>query len=359
MIPSRQRNLTLALLLSLLLHLTIVIGPGWVLPTSDDLQDIEPSTQLDARLTTPSVRKTSSHAAPPPAGSKSRRNVTPIPSQPLSPRDEQPVTPIDEQPVGPLAGLPPARQDPQRETASTDSNPAKLTPAMPIEPAAPESPWPRHGRIRFVVTRGDQGFVIGQSVHRWSHDGKTYTLKNVTETTGIAALFRPVQVTQTSTGNISAEGLRPREFRTEKNGVAGDAAVFDWTSLTLMLSAGSPHAVVLRPGAQDMLSMFYQLSARYPRVPRGINEVMVATGRKFERYAFETFTEELLRTRYGELRTLHLRAAAGVEAIDIWLGLDLRGLPVKIRYTDREGESFDQTADEIEFDGMQTPGGKP
>lgn len=347
MTSSRQQRLTAALLFSLLLHLTMLGAPGWMLPASEERQDTELPQQIEAHLSSAAIRKAPAPAArPAPVASKRRQKPSSVPAS-LEPA---PVA----QNAEPAAALSPVTQAQAAE--STEAKSVPVEPAVPLALASPESPWPRHGRIRFVVTRGDQGFVIGQSLHRWSHDGKTYTLNNVTETTGLAAVFRPVQVTQISVGEIGEDGLRPREFRTGKNGIAGDAARFDWTPMTLTLSAGNPHEVALKPGAQDMLSMFYQLSATYPWAARERNEVMVATGRKFERYAFEVLREELLPTRQGELRTLHLRTAAGVEAIDIWSGLDLRGLPVKIRYTDRQGESFDQIAEEIEFDGMPSPG---
>ncbi|MFA6313605.1 MAG: DUF3108 domain-containing protein [Sterolibacterium sp.] len=347
MTSSRQQRLMAALVFSLLLHLTMLVAPGWLLPTLDDLVDVEPPQQIEAHLSGGAVSKTPVPAARP-APVKGRRKAAPIATAATD------SLPVEQEMERPAAAIP----LPQAPAELPEA--AELTPASP-EPgvtALPESPWPRHGHIRFAITRGDQGFVIGQSLHRWSHDGKSYTLDNVTETTGLAALFKPVQVTQSSVGEIGEDGLRPREFRTAKNGVAGDAASFDWTPMMLKLSAGSPREVAFKPGAQDMLSMFYQLSAKYPWMSRDLNEVMVATGRKFERYVFEVLREEMVPTPQGELRTLHLRTAAGVEAIDIWSGLDLSGLPVKIRYTDRQGESFDQIAEDIEFDGMPSLGGK-
>lgn len=347
MISSRQQRLTAALVFSLLLHLTMLVAPGWLLPTLDDRLDAEPPQQIEARLSGGAVREAPVPAARPSPVTGKRKAAPTAAAATNSP-------PVEQETERPAAAIP-LPQPPAQVPEATELKAASPEPGVA---APPESPWPRHGHIRFVITRGDQGFVIGQSLHRWSHDGKSYTIDNVTETTGLAALFKPVQVTQSSVGEIGEEGLRPREFRTAKNGVAGDAASFDWAPMTLRLSAGNPREVAFKPGAQDMLSMFYQLSAKYPWRSRDLNEVMVATGRKYERYAFEVLREETVATRQGELRTLHLRTAAGVEAIDIWSGLDLSGLPVKIRYTDRQGESFDQIAEDIEFDGMPSLGGK-
>lgn len=337
-----RRHLTWALLASLLLHVSLLGTPdwlGWRAPTLDDPLQPE-SPQLDAHLVAPPIRKI---AVPPVRrAAPERRQRAPA----SAPDNAAPVRVAEAPPV--LAETPQA-------------GPPELVAVPPVVPPAapPELALPRRGSIRFVVSRGEQGFAVGQSVHRWRHDEKSYTLSSVTETTGIAAVFRPVQVKQASEGEVAADGLRPGVFRTEKNGVVGDVAAFDWSGMRLTLSpgGGSQRVVPLLTGAQDMLSMFYQFSTVFPRSPQAQNEIMVATGRKFERYAFAVLGEETLAIKQGAMRALHLRTADGVEAIDIWMGLDLHGLPLKIRYTDREGESFVQLADEIEFEGMPSAAG--
>lgn len=362
MTSAGRRHLTWALLASLLLHVSLLGAPdwlgwlGWPMATQEGLLEPTPA-QLDAQLIAPPVRK----AAPPPVrpAPPGRRKSAPVP-QILSQEAPSPVS-VAAAPLPPPALAPPLAPlgapdlpagSPEAAAASTTS-----TTTPPLEPVLP-----RRGSIRFVVSRGDQGFVVGQSEHRWSHDGASYTLRSVTETTGLAALFRPVQVTQSSAGDIGAEGLRPREFLTGRDGRSGDAARFDWSGMTLGLSGGGRREVALVPGAQDLLSMFYQfgqlLADAAPTRPAGESlTVSVATGRKFERYAFGIVGEETLPTKFGAQRVLHLRTASGAEATEVWLALGMRGLPLKIRYTDREGESYDQVADEIEFEGKQNPAG--
>lgn len=356
----RQR-LALALSFSLLLHLGVLVTPGWYLPTTDETLSPESSSLLETRLAPPPGSRSadpSSYSRPPPR--KPRHSAAPLPAPvseeapQIEPPPALPSSSAEAPPSNSVSALPLSSAEPATDAVAT-AVPAEL--AAPADPPSntskpvPEPSLPRQGSIRFAISRGDQGFVIGQSLHRWSHDGKHYTLSSVTETTGIAALFKPARVLQSSEGEIDVAGLRPSEFRTEKNGIAGDTASFDWSAMTLLLSAGSQREVPLVSGAQDMLSMFYQLGAVFPWVPHELKEIMVATGRKFEHYSFEVVREELLPTKYGETRTLHLRSTAGVEAIDIWAGLDLLGLPLKIRYTDRQGELFDQNAEEIEIDG--------
>lgn len=354
----RQQRLTLALLISLLLHLTVVVVPGWYLPTMDD-ELSPPASSLDAYLAPLPQHQRAAPSAPAKPSRQKTRHRAPLlpPAMPLPetasiepppsvPTDLPEVLPAAAEQAAARVAAPPPQQQAREEAV-------ERTGAAPVPPQ--ESSLPHQGRIHFSISRGDQGFVIGQSVHRWSHDGKRYTLSSITETTGIAALFKPARVMQASEGGIDAAGLHPSEFRTERNGIAGETASFDWAGMKLRLSAGSQREVALVNGAQDMLSMFYQLGAVFPWVPRELNEVMVTTGRKFERYVFDVVGEETLATRHGEMRTQHLRTAAGIEAIDIWACLDLHGLPLKIRYTDRQGESFEQVADEIEIDGIPVP----
>lgn len=343
----KRLGLGLGLALSLLLHLALFVAPGWRLPTLESDAD---SAQLDAHLVPP-VRR----AAPPPATKpRAPRRVA------AQPRPKA-ATPAAEPIVGPAveSAVESSTQATTVRAAPGGAGPATAA-AEPVQPAAapaepppkPEQPppeplpLPRQGHIRFAVSRGDQGFIIGQAVHRWSHDDKTYVLNSVTETTGIAALFRRARVVQTSEGEITPDGLRPLYYRTERNGVAGEAASFDWQARKLTYSGA--RVATLVPGAQDMLSLFYQLGQH---LPAEHSAVMIATGKKFERYAFAVKGEEKLSLPFGEQRVLHLVSGGeGSEATEIWLGMELRGLPLKVRYTDRNGDSFVQVAEELEFE---------
>jgi hypothetical protein len=199
--------------------------------------------------------------------------------------------------------------------------------------------------VRYTITRGDAGFVIGQVVHTWEHDGFTYKLESVAETTGLAALFRPARVIQSSQGEVTAEGLRPREFRHERVGGL-DTASFDWVRGVL---AYDGRAVSVAVGTQDMLSMYYQLVLLAPK--SGNVDMPIATGRKLEIYRFEILGEEVVALPAGERRAMHLKTRSGNDTIELWLGVgkgaDMYGLPLKIRFTDRKGEIFDQLAEDI------------
>jgi hypothetical protein len=163
-----------------------------------------------------------------------------------------------------------------------------------------------------------------------------------------------VKIVQSSEGAIDAGGLVPREFRVERNGQLAEAARLDRESMRVVLSEAGQvrRETALAEGAQDLLSQFYQigLMGRPARV-----EMMIATGKNYGRYAYEAVGDETLATRFGELRTWHVKTPAlpGEQAMELWLASDYRNLPVRIRFMDRKGDVFEQNAIELEVDGTK------
>jgi hypothetical protein len=278
--------------------------------------------------------------------------AAPAPPPPAQPQARKPLPAPERE----AAAAAPAAALPEPPAAE----PAPAAQAVAPQAAVPaEIALPRQGRIRFIVTRGEgeQGMQIGQSVHAWRHDGAAYSLQTVTETTGLVALFRPVKIVQSSEGAIDAGGLVPREFRVERNGQLAEAARLDRESMRVVLSEAGQvrRETALAEGAQDLLSQFYQigLMGRPARV-----EMMIATGKNYARYVFELAGEGRQATRFGELRTLHYRtpAVAGEQATEFWLAPEHGNLPLRIRHIDRKGDIFEQTAVEIEFNGIPLAG---
>ena len=323
-----DRRWLAALGLSLLVHLTVIGSPGWHLPFLDEP---ESSVVLEARLAPKPVFAPGSSVAPRPEPRPVAKKSQPVPAESVAPEVAAPPVPA--------------------ETAPS----AALTPASTPAPAPVELPWPHQGRIRFTVTRGEreQTTLVGQSTHTWRHDDASYTLQTLTETVGLAALFRPAKVVQTSEGTLGAEGLAPTEFRVERMDRSAERARFDRNAMKVTLFAGERvrREAPLAAGSQDILSQIYQIGlARSARV-----DLMIATGKNYGRYAYEAVGEEKIATRFGELRTWHVKAAGmpGEQSMELWLAADYRNLPVRIRYLDRKGEVFEQNAVEMEVDGAK------
>jgi Protein of unknown function (DUF3108) len=354
-----RHSFLVALLLSVLLHLMVLAAPGWRIGSG--LPDMEASP-VTARLLPPAVkklpRKVVHRAAPAPQPS-----VVPVlPAVPPVEKEQEPEKLAEAVPTEAPVELP-TEVPAEVPTTAPVEPPADKPVEKPVEPAPEINPvvpaadvpdvaplLPRSGRIRFSILRGDGGFVVGQSIHEWRHDGKRYSISAVSETTGIAAIFKPAKVSQTSEGSFLKGELKPDSFRFDRGGNDIVTANFDWQAQKISLGDGQ--VIAITDGAEDFLSMFYQLMQA---AQRGEGFVMaVATGRKVERYAFEWLGEEELVLKPGRYKTWHVRVRAadgGKDTTEVWLGQEVAGLPVKIRNTNRKGEVFDQVAVEIGYEG--------
>lgn len=319
--------LALAVVASALLHAVAMLGPGWTLPHDEEHEP------LQAVIVAPPAARPV--PLPPEKRPPPRQATAPTPA----PREAAPVVPVPLQP------------QPEAASASTaNSVPPAIAPppvaAAPVPPPAPPVPviaLPGRGQARYLVTRGEGGFVVGQSLHSWEHDGQRYSLQSVTETTGLIALFRSLRQSQSSRGEIVGDGLRPREYRTD-NGSRSDSANFDWEGGKLSYGGREEP---LPAGTQDLLSMIYQLALLAPE--SGSLVLPIVTGRKMERYTFTVLGTESLAQAGRERRAVHVRTLIGGDAIDVWLPAEARerrGLPLKIRISNRNGDIYDQTLDD-------------
>jgi hypothetical protein len=329
-----RRRFLLALMASMLLHLGIVTGPGWLVPSLDDLLRHNQSPPLDAWLVRSADRPVSAPKPRPrskPKAERSAPSAGPVVAPPMPVAEPEPM-PAPERERSTEAPV-----DDNQQAGAVDGN------STTVEFALYGHLW-----IRYSVSRGEGGFVIGQAVQEFRSDGGAYYLRSATETTGLVRLFKRVDLIHSSAGQVVNGHLQPREFRIERDGAAGETAIFDWPQGKVWL--GERH-FDLEPGAQDMLSMFCEL-ALIP-IDGPTVSLPVVTGKKVERYQFTVIGEETLATPMGEQPTLHLRTqGAGSERTDIWLGYNFARLPLRIRHVDRKGEVYDQVAGSIEIDPL-------
>lgn len=244
----------------------------------------------------------------------------------------------------PVEPEPSAEIGPEMPSTAAIASPA-LPPDLPATPPPAKAILPANGSIRFAIIKESLGLQVGRAEHHWefSEDGR-YRLTGTTETSGLVALFKPVRIEIESSGRLVAGGLQPETLRSRKNGQdSNENADFSWSTVAVSLSRdGSVQPVA--PGTQDILSLNYQL-AYLGKLADGTS-IGVVTGKKYERYALDSLGEEEIDTPAGHFRTLHLRAMTD-STTEIWIALDRGRLPVKIRFTDKKGESYEQVATEI------------
>lgn len=325
-----------AFLGSLAIHGVLLLGTEYEL--FGDSPDRQP---LQAVLRMPAPVLPAIH----PAAADQQRRPPPPKLQPRKPA-RTPAAPevvaATNSPVVPESASGPALSEAQAGDEIADLPPST---AAGLEKKTVDPVLPSRGGLRFAVYKASLGLEIGRAEHRWEFPGDgTYRLTSVLETSGLAALLKPLRQQYESVGRLVAGGLQPETFRTLKNGQpTRENADFDWSTGEVRLARdGSVQRIA--SGTQDILSLNYQLA--YLSAPENGSTIGVVTGRKYERYALDSLGEESIETPAGRFRTLHLRAA-GETVTEIWIALDHGRLPVKIRFTDKKGDSYEQIAIEL------------
>jgi len=235
----------------------------------------------------------------------------------------------------PLAETPPA---PEPEPTVVATAPAST---LPVEKASLPA-FPKSGRIAYTVVYGRDQFPVGRTVQSWKIDGSRYQLASRSETTGLIDVIRSQHRTYFSRGELTPGGLRPETFlmsRDRGRGPEEARAAFDWSQGTVTLGrAGKQHAEPLPPGSQDLVSFMYQLAIE-PPAP-GVKEATITNGSSIHTYTLKVLPEEKIETPLGVLRALPITQGRkpGAESVDVWLAVEYRYLPVRLRFYGRDGE---------------------
>jgi hypothetical protein len=338
--PSRAaKPLLYALLLSFFIHLAFLLGPNLELP------DWKPAPPLTVEI-----------QAPPPAPPAAAPRPAP------RPKPRKPAAPA----VAPVAAIPEAiATSPTPEPA-----PAEPIPPQPVPPEPEPSPpvvqppinvrqaFPANIEIVYAVYRGDHGLKLGTTTHQWHVSGTQYELTSSTAASGLFSLFYSGRYIMTSRGDLTVDGLQPSTFYIQR-GQSNDRtefAEFDWRAKTLDYGKGTErHSVSIANGAQDQLSVFYQLALTAPH--QGALQFALTTGRKFNQYTYQVVGEEILDTSLGKIKTQHLaRVTSKIdtkESTDIWLAIDDHYLPVRFRLGTRDGEVLDHWIEELRVEGKR------
>lgn len=342
-----RERLGCAALASLALH-GLVLSGAWVpvpqapveptrLPLAARLAPPDSQSRLPGAVTTkPPVPR----PQPPRPQARERAPVAPAPVAPAP--AAAPDIPAD---LAPLEAptVPAAVPDPEP--------PQQLAHAAESSAAIPRS-LPRRGRITYSLVYGEARTLVGKVVQSWEVENDVYRLASEAETAGLLDLIRPQRMRYLSQGRITREGLRPDSFlmsRTRRGRTEAAQARFDWQAGTLAYGlAREPKSAPLPPGAHDFLSFIFQ-HALLPPAP-GRYRIPITTGPRFETYEVEVASEETIETPIGTLRALPVRQVPrpGSESIQMWLAVEYRYLPVRIRHYDRDGNySGEQAVNEI------------
>lgn len=172
----------------------------------------------------------------------------------------------------------------------------------------------------------------------WQRDGSHYRVE-----LKLAAAIGPALRYQ-SEGSIGKNGLLPQQYQAWRNNQAKESAKFDWPSRTLKYGDGEQKETALEPGAQDFLSLDWQLALM--RGQRLAVPVQMTNGKKIYHYTLVANGEA---QEHG-LAVTKFRSGNEADSAEFSLAREFYYLPVKISYKD-EQKNAEMTATHIEIDG--------
>jgi len=343
---SRHKILLLAIVCSAVLHSLLLSGFSITLPESDEDHQF-----LDARLVNvPPTEKIETTAAPKVSKPRPEQNIAPKKNQQAKSASAHDINPIAEAIQNTPSIKPP---EPLAEPAAEAVTEAEDTSSS--QDSGEQLPTPyQHVETEFEVRRGADTSAIGSTRVSFNIESNgTYSINSTTEAKGLVSLFFNPLI-QKSEGAVAAHGLKPNFYSYEYGKTKKQTASFAWSDgLVLLHTNKADKTEKLPAGTQDLLSFMYQFMFK---PPLDNMEISIANGKTVRTYTYSFEGEEIINTKLGKLKTLHiLKAGNEEEKTEIWLGIDYQYLPVKIRKTEKNAETIEQTVTKISTELPQLP----
>lgn len=192
-----------------------------------------------------------------------------------------------------------------------------------------------------------KGVKIAEISEIFTRSDNHYRIESITKPVGLLALFKPDTLHVISEGDITAQGLRPRNFiyRRSQETLKNTEANFDWEQSSLMLNDRYGQRFEPLPAdTQDRLSVLYQF--RYIPFLRERKEVTmhITNGSKIDTRQYLIRPRQILTVPLGTLETLYLNTPPEQTQwkTEIWLSVENGNFPCKIVLTEDNGDQLSQ-----------------
>jgi hypothetical protein len=205
--------------------------------------------------------------------------------------------------------------------------------------------------LAYKITAKQKGISLGGSaLVSWRVSDTRFSASNVSNAQILGKILE-----NRSEGVIDEYGLAPLRFTEKRFRKDPTTAVFDRTAKQISFENDKTTYPMLG-GEQDRGSAQWQLSA----VARAAPEKFVAgsewkffvVGRRdAEVWTFKVVNRETIRTGMGAMQTVHFSKAPPADSkgqrLDVWLAPGQEWYPVKLRFSDEDGEFVEQVIEKI------------
>jgi hypothetical protein len=214
---------------------------------------------------------------------------------------------------------------------------------------------PPSADFHYTIKAKQKGIpVSGEANVKWqlSAVNGTQNYSVVTETR--VMLFGKI-LDASSFGRIDAHGLAPDKFVEKRFGKKESISRFDRSTKTIHFTEAS-QTYSIKGGEQDRTSATWQLvamaRAAAEKFVTGSEWKMFVAGRRdAEDWSFKVAGTEIVVTPLGEFSAVHFIKAPPPDSkdqqLEIWLAPKLDWYPVRLKFSDADGDHVDQLLDSV------------
>lgn len=205
--------------------------------------------------------------------------------------------------------------------------------------------------LSYSIKARQKGFSLsGEALISWRVSDSKYTVNAETRAMVVGKIIE-----NRSGGAIDSYGIAPAVFYEKRFRKDPSTTTFNRESKTIGFTEGTL-TYPLKGGEQDRTSVTWQLVS----VARGAPEkfapgsewtFFVAGRRDAEPWTFKVIKRETVNTGLGEVQAVHLIKEPPPDSkdqtLDLWLSPLHEWYPVRLRFTDHDGEFVEQTLEKI------------
>lgn len=211
---------------------------------------------------------------------------------------------------------------------------------------------PPSAELAYSIKAKQKGIPVdGNAVMRWSVAAGNFSATNEAR----AMLVGKILDAKTE-GAVDTYGLAPGKFTEKRFRREPTVTTFDRAAGTISFST-SAQTYPIKGGEQDRNSAIWQLIAVARGTPSKFRPgsswtFFVAGQRDADEWIFKVVSQEKIRTPLGDLNTLHVQKTPPPDSqeqrLDIWLAPSLEWYPVRLRFSDDNGDFIEQTLQRLD-----------
>lgn len=213
-------------------------------------------------------------------------------------------------------------------------------PVAPAPSAQADAHFPARVSLRYEVFYGSLMAGIGEL--DWQGGEGQYRLELT-----LRSLFAP-RLRYVSEGELNTNGLKPLRFDAYRGDTRREHAEFDWAAGELRYGDRDEQRTELQAGAQDILSLVFQLALRAGALEG--QTVQMTSGKKVYSQPVRIDGESAQNLAGQTLAVVQVSSEARGQRTEVWLAREQHNLPLRIRNSG-ENKLIDQRVIRVQVDG--------